>query len=78
VDAVQGVHTPSMTLKSAALLALIGTILGTALVVWNLIFNVLNVMRDLVPSVTLISSLIYAFGALSVAVFFFVFHKGQG
>jgi len=66
-----------MTLKNAALLALIGTILATALLVWDLIFNVLNVVRGLVPAVILFSSLIYAFGAFSVAVFFFVFHKAQ-
>ncbi|MGD1092323.1 MAG: hypothetical protein ABSB35_10060 [Bryobacteraceae bacterium] len=66
-----------MTLKNAALLALIGTVLVTVLLVWDLIFNLLNVMRGLVPAVTLFSSLIYAFGALTVAVFFFVFHKKQ-
>jgi hypothetical protein len=66
-----------MTLKNASLLALIGTILVTALLVWDLIVNVLNVGRGLVPAVILISSLIYAFGAFSVAVFFFVFHKSQ-
>jgi hypothetical protein len=66
-----------MTLKNAALLALIGTILITALLIWDLIFNLLNVMRGLVPAMMLLSSLIYAFGALSVAVFFFVFHKAQ-
>jgi len=70
-------HTPSMTLKSASLLALIGTILVTALLVWDLIVNVLNVGRGLVPAVILLSSLIYTFGAISVAVFFFVFHKAQ-
>jgi len=62
-----------MTLKNAALLALTGTILITALLVWNLIFNVLNVLQGLVPAAILFSSLIYAFGALSVTVFFFVF-----
>lgn len=66
-----------MTLKSAALLALIGTILVTALLVWDLLFNILNVVRGLVPAVVLFRSLIYAFGAFSMAVFFFVFHKGQ-
>ena len=71
-------HTPSMTLKNAALLALIGTILVTALLTFDFIRNVLNVVQGLVPAVTLFSSLIYAFGAFSVAVFFFVFHKGQG
>jgi hypothetical protein len=66
-----------MTLKNAALLALIGTILVTALLVWDLIFDVLNVTQGLVPAVKLLSSLIYTFGAFSVAVFFFVFHKKQ-
>lgn len=66
-----------MTLKNASLLALIGTILVTALLTWNLILNVLNVGRGLVPAVVLFSSLIYAFGAFSVAVFFFVFRKAQ-
>jgi len=66
-----------MTLKNAALLALIGTILLTALLAGNLIENVLNVARGLVPAVALLSSLIYAFGAFTVAVFFFVFYRAQ-
>jgi hypothetical protein len=66
-----------MTLKNAALLALIGTILISALLVWNFIFNVLNVVQGLVPAAALFSSLIYAFGAFSVAMFFFVFHRAQ-
>ena len=66
-----------MTLKSAALLALIGTILAAAFLVWDLIFNILNVLQGLVPAVVLLRSLIYTFGAISVAVFFFVFHKKQ-
>ena len=65
-----------MTLKNAALLALIGTILVTALLVWTFVFNVLNALRGLVPAVTLFS-FIYAFGCLSVAVFFYVFHRAQ-
>jgi hypothetical protein len=71
------VHTPTMTLKNAALLALIGTILMTALLAWNFVVNLLNLLRGLVPAVTLFSSLIYAFGAFSVMVFFFVFHRTQ-
>jgi len=66
-----------MTLKNAALLALIGTILVMVLLTWDLILNMLNVGRGLVPAVVLFSSLIYAFGAFSVAAFFFVFHKTQ-
>jgi hypothetical protein len=66
-----------MTLKSAALLALIGTILMTALLLWTFVLTFLNVLRDLVPAVTLLQSFIYAFGSFSVAVFFYVFHKAQ-
>jgi hypothetical protein len=73
----RSVHTPTMTLKNAALLALVGTILMTALLVWNFVFTLLNVLRDLVPAVALFSSLIYAFGSFSVMVFFFVFHRAQ-
>jgi hypothetical protein len=66
-----------MTLKNASLLALIGTILMTALLLWTFVFAFLNVLRGLVPAVTLFSSLIYAFGCLTVAVFFYVFHRAQ-
>jgi hypothetical protein len=71
------VHTPNMTLKNAALLALIGTILMAALLVWTFVLTFLNVLRDLVPAVTLFSSFIYAFGCFSVAVFFYLFHRTQ-
>ena len=71
------IHTPIMALKNAALLALVGTLLMTALLVWNFVFTFLNVLRDLVPAVTLFSSLIYAFGSLTVMVFFFAFHRAQ-
>jgi hypothetical protein len=66
-----------MRLKNAALLALIGTVLTTALLVWNFVFNLLNLLRGLVPAVTVFESLIYAFGCFSVMVFFFVFHRAQ-
>jgi hypothetical protein len=66
-----------MTLKAAALLALIGTVLVTALLVWNLIFSVVNVVRGLLPVVVLFPALIYAFAALGVAVFFAVFRNTQ-
>ena len=68
---------PAMTLKNAALLALIGTILITALLVWDFVFNVLNVLRGLIPATMLFSSFIYAFAWFSIAVFFYVFHKAK-
>jgi hypothetical protein len=64
-----------MSLKNAAFLALIGTILAAVLLVYDFISATLNVMRGLVPEVTLVSSLIYAFASLSLAVFFYVFYK---
>lgn len=70
-------HTSTMTLKNASLLALVGTVLMTALLLWNFIFTLLNVLRDLVPAVTLFSTFVYAFGCLTVAVFFYVFHRSQ-
>jgi len=66
-----------MTLKGAAFLAFIGTLLVTALLVWDFVFSLLNVLRGLIPAVTVFSSLIYAFGALTVTVFFYVFQKQQ-
>jgi hypothetical protein len=66
-----------MTLKTASLLASIGTVLVTALLTWNLIFSVVNVLRGLLPAAVLFPALIYAFAALSVAVFFSVFQKTQ-
>ncbi len=66
-----------MTVKNAALLALIGTLLITVLFVWTFVFNVLNVLRGLIPAVLLFSSFIHAFACFSVAVFFYVFHRAQ-
>jgi len=67
----------AMTLKNAALLALVGTVLLTVLLLWTFVLTVLNVLRGFVPAVTLFSSFIYAFGACSVAVFFYAFHRSQ-
>ena len=55
VAAVTGnVHTPTMTLKNAALLALIGTVLMTALLVWTFVFNFLNLLRGLVHALLVV------------------------
>jgi hypothetical protein len=66
-----------MTLKNAALLALVGTTLITALLLWTFVFNLMNVLRDLVPPVALFSSFIEVFGCFTVALFFYVFHRSQ-
>jgi hypothetical protein len=64
-----------MTLKTAAFLALIGTLLTTILLVYNFVSSVLNVSRGLVPMDTVFTTLIYAFSSLTLTVFFFVFYN---
>jgi protein-S-isoprenylcysteine O-methyltransferase Ste14 len=62
-----------MSLKSAALLALIGTILLTVLVLAHFICTVLGVMREVIPAMALLTSLVHLFASLSVLVFFLRF-----
>ena len=52
-------------------------IVMTILLVWNFVSNVLNVLRGVDAPVVLFASFIYAFGCLTVMVFFFVFHRAQ-
>jgi hypothetical protein len=66
-----------MTLKTAALVALIGTILATVFLTWTFIMTVLNVLRGLAPPLMLFPWFVYAFACFSVAVFFYVFQKAQ-
>jgi hypothetical protein len=66
-----------MTLKNAALIALAGTLLLTALIIVDFISNISNVLGGLVPAVILFRSLIYVIASLSVTLFFFVFYKAQ-
>lgn len=66
-----------MTLKSAALLALIGTGLLAILLVAHAILDISNMVSGLIPAVQAFTSLIHAFAALTLAVFFYVFHKAQ-
>ena len=71
------VHTAIMNLKSAAFLALIALSLLSLLLLADLITNVLGVLRDVVPAMALLRSLVYTFASVSLAVFFYVFHKAQ-
>ena len=66
-----------MSLKNAALLAMSGTLLLTILLIFGFITDVLNVTQGLIPATKVLSSLIHAVAALTVTVFFFVFHKAQ-
>lgn len=73
----KSIHNPTMSLKNAALLALIGTILLTVLLVVSFIFTLLGVMRDVVPAMTLLTSLVHVVASVTVMVFFYVFHRAQ-
>jgi multidrug efflux pump subunit AcrB len=66
-----------MTLKQASFLAFIGTLLLSILLVVDLVLDVLSMARGLIPAVTLLTSLIHTFAAVSAAVFFYVFHRAQ-
>lgn len=66
-----------MTLKSAALFALIGTLLFTILMALDFLKTVSGFLGDVVPVIFLLRSLVYLVASLSVTIFFFVFHKAQ-
>jgi hypothetical protein len=66
-----------MNLKSAALLALFATGLLAILLLAHFILDVLNAARGLVPAIRVVTSLIHVLASLSLAVFFYVFHKAQ-
>jgi hypothetical protein len=66
-----------MNLKTASLLALVGTVLLTILLAVNFVRDVLAVADGLIPLMSLLSPLVYLIAALCVTVFFFVFHRSQ-
>ncbi len=66
-----------MTLKSAALLALIGTLLFTILMALDFIKAVSGFLGDVMPLMSLLRTLVYLLASLSVAIFFFAFYKAQ-
>ena len=70
-------HTQTMSVKNAALLAMLGTAVLTILLLWKLVNNLLALMRGLIPATVFLSSLIFAFAAVTVVVFFYIFHRRQ-
>jgi hypothetical protein len=72
------VHTSPMSLKDAALFALVGTDLLTLVLLAGLARDVWGVVNGVVPAIRLLTSLIHALAGVSLAVFFYVFHKAQG
>ena len=67
-----------MTLKSAALLALVGTGLLALVLLVGLVIDVWGVLNGIVPAISLLTSTIHGPASVSLAVFFWVFQKGHG
>jgi hypothetical protein len=66
-----------MTLKSAALFALIGMILLTLVVALGFIRDISAFTSGAIAATTMLTSLIHLLASLSVTVFLYVFHKAQ-
>jgi hypothetical protein len=66
-----------MTLKTAALLALIGMVLLTVLAAAGFIRDISGFLADAIAAAVLLKSLIYLLASLTVTVFFYVFYKTQ-
>lgn len=73
----QRAYDPAMTLKNAALFALIGMILLTILLAAGFIRDFSGFLSGVVAAMELMRSGIYLLASLSLAVFFYVFHKAQ-
>ena len=67
-----------MSLKTAALFALIGMILLTVLLAVGFIRDVSALMAGAIAAAVLLASLVHLLASLSLAVFLYVFHKDQG
>jgi hypothetical protein len=66
-----------MTLKSAALFALIGISLLTIMLALGFIRDVTTFLAGALAAIALLKSLIDLLASLSVAVFLYVFHNAQ-
>ena len=71
------VHTQPMTLKTAALLALLGMILALVLTATSFVNTLVGVLNDVTPTMLLLPSLIHLLASLGMVIFLFVFHKSQ-
>ena len=67
----------TMTLKSAALFALVGMILLTVVLALGFIRDISGFTAGAVAAMAMLISLIHLLASLSVAVFLYVFYKAQ-
>ena len=66
-----------MTLKTSALLALVGMAFMTILLVMSLFVDISGVASGVVPMQTLLKSLIHVFAGLTLTLFLYTFHGAQ-
>ncbi len=66
-----------MSLKNASALALIGMVVLTILAAADFIHTCAGIVRDVIPMMALLRSLIYLFASITVTVFLFVFYRAQ-
>ena len=66
-----------MSLKNAALFALIGMILLTVLLAAVFLRDLLSAIRGVLAAIELLTSAIRLLASLGVTVFLYVFHKNQ-
>lgn len=66
-----------MNLRSASFSALVGMILLTILVTLNFVRDISALAAGAISAMTFLTSLIHLLASLSLAVFFFVFHRAQ-
>jgi hypothetical protein len=67
-----------MSLKTAALFALVGTGLLALVVLVGLFRDASGLLNGVVPAISFLVSLIHTLAGVSLVVFFYVFHKAQG
>lgn len=66
-----------MSLKNAALLALIGTLLWTVVLALDFFRNLTGLLNDVVAMNAFLRSGVELFAGITLVVFFFSFHKAQ-
>ena len=68
---------PFMSLKNATVLARVGMILLTVLVAADFVNTLSGVLRDIIPALALLRSLVHLFASVAVTMFFLAFQEAQ-
>jgi len=66
-----------MSIKTASLIALVGMIVLTALLLADFLTIASGWIRDIVPAAQLLRSFVYLLASLTVTLYFFVLNRSQ-